>query len=174
MATSAFVAPHFIQEDFFTQSLMGDVHRLENRRDQAWDDYQRQASDEIAARLIQFSTELEEVRITMRDRLLALTLGPGDEVDDTRVKDFLGGPIRQAQAQLEAVAGHTYAWGGATMATLAALEFEFAEERRALNNDTRRSNPRATPVVVAEPPIIPPRAVVSEPVFTFPDSPPPR
>lgn len=172
MATAAFVAPHFIQEDSFTQKLMDDVHRLEKRRAQALVDYQRQASDEIAATLLQYSTELEEVRLTMRDRLLALTLGPGDEVDGARVWDFIGGPIRQAQAQPGAIAGYPYDPYEVTIAALAALEFEPAEEWRAPNNDSGQSNPRAAPVVLVEPHIIAPRVVVSEPVL--PGSPPPR
>ena len=168
MATAAFVAPHFIQEDFFTQSLMNDLHRLEKRRDQAYDDYQRQASDDIAAKLIRYSAELEGVRLTMRDRLLALTLGPADEVDDARIRDFLGGPIRKAQVQPVAGTGYTYDLDGTTMAALAALGFESAE-RRTPNDDSRRPNPRATPVVLAEPHITPPRVLASEPLF--PDSP---
>ena len=166
MATTAFVhAPHFIQEDSFARSLMDDLHRLENGRDQAWDDYQRQASDDIVAKLIQYNTELEVVKLAMRDRLLALTLGHGDDVDDARVRDFLGGPIRKAQSQPVA---DTNELDGATIAALAALDFGSAEEQRALIQDSIRPNPRATPVVLAEPHSIPPRVVVSEPVFPDP------
>ena len=171
MATAAFVAPHFIQEDSFTQNLMDDLHRLEKRRAQALVDYQRQASDDIAATLLHYSIELEEVRLTMRDRLLALTLGPGDEVDGARIRDFIGGPIRQAQAQAQpgAIPGYPYDPYEATIAALAALDFEPAEEWRGPNG---RFDPRATPVVLGEPHNIPPRVVVSEPAF--PDSPLPR
>ncbi len=169
MATAALVAPHFIQEDSFTQNLMDDLHRLEKRCAQAQVDYQRKDSDDMAATLLYCSMELEKVRLAMRDRLLALTLGPEDEVDGARVWDFIGGPIRQAQAQPGAVAGHPYDPYEATIAALATLEFEPAEEWRAPNNDSNQPNPRATPVVLVEPHVIPPRVVVSEPVL--PDSP---
>ena len=171
MATAAFVAPHFIQEDFFTQDLMQDLHRLEGRRAQAQDDYQRQASDDIAATLLHYTMELEDMRLIMRDRLLALTLGHGDEVDDALVRGSFGGPTSQAQAQPGAVTGHTSELGGNIIPGLAALELEPDEERRAPNSGPRRLNPRATPVALAEPRAILPRVVASGAGLL--DSPPP-
>jgi hypothetical protein len=170
MATAAFVAPYSIQEDFFTQDLMDGVHRLERQRAQAQDAYQRQASDEIAAMLLHYSMELEELRLVMRDRLLALTLGGGDDVDvdDAQVRGFFGGPTSQAQAQAGSVTGHTYELDGATIAALAALDLESDQERRAPNNDPRRSNPRETPVFLAVPHAIPPR--VAAPAPGLPDT----
>lgn len=163
MATAAFVAPYPIQEDSFTQILMDDLHRLERRRDQVQNDYQRQASDDIAAKLLHYSIELEELRLLMRDRLLALTLGRGDEVDDAGVRGFFGGPTRPAQAHPGAVTGHTSELDEDTIAILAALDFDSDEERRAPNNNPRRLNARTTPVVPAKPHVIPHRVVASEP-----------
>lgn len=171
MATAAFVAPYPIQEDSFTQILTDDLHRLERRRNQVQSDYQRQASDERAAKLLHYSIELEEIRLIMRDRLLALTLGRGDEVDDAGVRGFFGGPTSPAQAHPRAVTGHTSELDEDTIAILAALHFESDEERRAPNNDPKRLNTRTAPAVLAGPHVIPHRVVASEP--KVPDSPPP-
>lgn len=85
MATAALVVPHFIQEDFFTQNLVDDLHRLESQRAEAQDAYQRQVAENTAATLHYYNTELEELVFFIRDRLWALTLGRGVEVDDARV-----------------------------------------------------------------------------------------
>jgi hypothetical protein len=174
MATAAFFAPYSIQEDFITQNMMVDLHRLEGRRAQVQDDYQRQASDHSAARLLHYSMELEELKLIMRDRLLALTLGRGDEVDDARVRGSFGGPTGQAQAQAQpgAVTGHTSELGAHTRPALAALAFESDNERGAPNNEPRRLHPRATPVALEEPHVIIPRIVASEPWLL--DYPPPE
>ena len=165
MAAATLVVPHFIQQDHFTQNLVDDLHRLERQRAQAQDAYVRQGSDDIAAMLQYYSMELDELGFTIRDRLWALTLGRGDEVDDARVQSFFGALTNQAQAQPRAMAedGDEDELDQATIAALAALEFQSDNEQGAPTNDPGRTNPRvranarATPVVLAEPQVIPPR-----------------
>jgi len=164
MATAALAAPHFIQEDFFVQYLEDSLHHLERQRTQAQDAYKRQASDDIAAKLLQYSTEMEELRRTMRDRLLALTLGRGDEVDYAPLDFFAFDTSHtgQAQGQTSAITGHTRELDESTTGSSGV---ESDEERTAPNRDPRQPNPRETPVVQPQPHDIPPRVVASTPGF---------
>jgi len=169
MATAAIIVPHFIQEDFFTQNLVDDLRRLERQRAKAQDAYQRQASGDIAATLQYYHMELEELESMIRDRLWALTLGRGDEIDDERVRHFFGALTSQDQAQLGAVAEHIDELDEATIAALITSEYEY--QQSALNNNPRQNDPRVDHIALEEPHLIPSHVVAPPATFrvTVPD-----
>jgi hypothetical protein len=174
MATATLVVPHFIQEDVFTQNLVDDLHRLERQWAQAQDAYQRHASDHIIAMLQYYGVELEELGFIIRDRLLALTLEHGDEVDDARVQRFFGALTSQAQTQAMTLTEHADELDEATIAALAALEFESDDEQEAPTNDHGRTNPwtgaifRINPVAPMGPQVVPPLDTIDRAPTAFP------
>jgi hypothetical protein len=167
MATASFVVPNFIQEDFFTQNLVDDLHHLERQRAQAQDAYQHHATDDIAALLQHYSLELEELAFIIRDRLWALNFGRGQEVDDARVQHFFDALTVQAQNQPVDAGDHAGDLDEATIAALAAAEYEPDGVQGVPTSGPGRAdsqanvNPRDTPVLLTG--VIPPRVAARAP-----------
>lgn len=104
MATVAVALPTFIHDDVPTQSLLDELRRLEGERAQVQAAHSHRASDDAAAMIQYYRSELDEVGFIIRDRLWALILGRGENADDARVQGFFTALTTQVQGHLQAEA----------------------------------------------------------------------
>ena len=174
MAAATVALPAYIHDDAPTQSLMDELRRLEGARAQVQAAHRRRASDDTAVMLQYYGMELEEVGFIIRDRLLALTLGRGEDADGGQVQGIFTALTTQFHAQSEGEGEATAPYDLADeldevdIAALAALDLESDNEWPVNNYIVHVSAPASpveTPAPLPEPPAILPVVVDSPAAF---------
>jgi len=167
MAAAAVALPTFIHDDVPTQSLVDELHRLEEQRTQIQVAHRHRASDDTALMLQYYGMELDEVGFILRDRLWALILGREEDANDARVQEFFTALTTQGQAGLRAEAEatepdvHINELDEADIAAWAALEYEFDNEP-SINDHTIHISALANPIAALTP--LPQQHAVPPPV----------
>ena len=168
MATVAVALPPFIHDDVPTQSLLDELRRLEAESAQVQAAHSHRASDDAAAMIQYYRSELDEVGFIIRDRLWALILGRGENADDARVQGFFTALTTQVQGHLQVEAEGivpvdiTDELDGVDIAVLQHI----FDNELPLNDQIEHEFAPESPVVVPAPPRLPailPPAVLDPP-----------